>query len=62
MLALTPLALGVVAAVWGVCSMLTGYVSLGSIAAAAVLPVAVYLLEPPDNPELLWIDVLSRPE
>ena len=29
-----------------------------SIAAAAVLPVAVYLLEPPDRPELLWIDVL----
>jgi len=58
MLALTPLALAVAAAVWGVVVMLTGYVSLASIAAAAVLPVAVYLLEPPDIPQLLWIDVL----
>ncbi len=58
MLALSPLALGVAAAVWGVVLMLTGYVSLASIAAAAVLPVAVYLLEPPDIPELLWMDVL----
>jgi glycerol-3-phosphate acyltransferase PlsY len=58
MLALTPLALGVAAAVWGIVLMLTGYVSLASIAAAAVLPLAVYLLEPPDNPELLWMDVV----
>jgi acyl phosphate:glycerol-3-phosphate acyltransferase len=58
MLALTPLALGVVAVVWAVVVRLTGYVSLGSIAAAAVLPVAVYLLEQPNTPELLWIDVL----
>jgi glycerol-3-phosphate acyltransferase PlsY len=35
---------------------LTGYVSLGSIAAAAVLPLAVYLLEHPARPELIWID------
>ena len=58
MLALTPLALGVAAAVWAVVLMLTGYVSLASIAAAAVLPLAVYLLEPPDIPELLWMDVV----
>jgi len=57
MLALTPLALGVAAAVWAIVLMLTGYVSLASIAAAAVLPLAVYLLEPPDTPELLWMDV-----
>jgi acyl phosphate:glycerol-3-phosphate acyltransferase len=58
MLALTPVSLGVAALVWVVVVRLTGYVSLGSIAAAAVLPLAVYLLEHPDSPELLWIDVL----
>jgi glycerol-3-phosphate acyltransferase PlsY len=58
MLGLTPLALGVAAMVWGVVVLLTGYVSLGSIAAAAVLPFAVYLLENPRTPELLWIDAL----
>ncbi|MFL5474132.1 MAG: glycerol-3-phosphate 1-O-acyltransferase PlsY [Gemmatimonadales bacterium] len=58
MLALTPIALGVVAGIWGVVLMLTGYVSLASIAAAAMLPLAVYLLDPPDTPELLWMDVL----
>ena len=57
MLGLTPLALAVAAAVWAVLVLLTGYVSLGSIAAAAVLPVAVYLLERPSTAELLWIDV-----
>jgi glycerol-3-phosphate acyltransferase PlsY len=58
MLALTPLALAVAATVWAVVVLLTGYVSLGSIAAAAVLPLAVYLLESPGRPELLWIDTL----
>jgi acyl phosphate:glycerol-3-phosphate acyltransferase len=58
MLALTPLALAVAAAVWALVVLLTGYVSLGSIAAAAVLPLAVYLLENPRTPELLWIDTL----
>jgi glycerol-3-phosphate acyltransferase PlsY len=57
MLGLTPLALAVAVAVWAVLVLLTGYVSLGSIAAAAVLPVAVYLLERPSTAELLWIDV-----
>jgi glycerol-3-phosphate acyltransferase PlsY len=56
MLALTPLALAVCALVWGSLVLFTGYVSLGSIAAAAVLPVAVYLLERPTTSELLWID------
>jgi glycerol-3-phosphate acyltransferase PlsY len=56
MLGLTPLALGVAAAVWALLVLLTGYVSLGSIAAAAVLPLAVYLLERPTTAELLWID------
>lgn len=58
MLALTPLALAVAATVWALVVLLTGYVSLGSIAAAAVLPVAVYVLETPRTPELLWIDTL----
>ena len=55
MLGLTPLALGVAALVWGAVLLLTGYVSLSSIAAAAVLPPAVYLLEHPRTPHLLWV-------
>lgn len=57
MLGLTPLALGVAALVWVVLVLLTGYVSLASIAAAAVLPLAVYLLEGSVPPEVLWMDV-----
>ncbi|HEU5303688.1 MAG TPA: glycerol-3-phosphate 1-O-acyltransferase PlsY [Gemmatimonadales bacterium] len=57
MLGLTPLALAVAALVWVVLVLSTGYVSLGSIAAAAVLPAAVYLLEESIRPEILWIDV-----
>jgi glycerol-3-phosphate acyltransferase PlsY len=57
MLGLTPLALGVAALVWVLLVRLTGYVSLGSIAAAAVLPLAVYLLEGPVRPEVLWMDI-----
>jgi len=55
MLGLAPLALAVSAVVWGLLVRLTGYVSVGSIAAAAVLPLAVYLLEDSTSPELLWI-------
>jgi glycerol-3-phosphate acyltransferase PlsY len=58
MLGLTPLALSVAALVWAVVVRVTGYVSLASIAAAAILPVTVYLLEQPNSPELLWIDIL----
>ena len=57
MLGLTPVALAVAAAVWVVLVYLTGYVSLGSIAAAAVFPVAVFVLDPPARPEMLWLDV-----
>jgi glycerol-3-phosphate acyltransferase PlsY len=57
MLGLTPLALGVAAAVWGLVLLLTGYVSLASIAAAIVLPLAVYLLDRPTSPEVLWVTV-----
>jgi glycerol-3-phosphate acyltransferase PlsY len=58
MLGLAPLALGVAAAVWGLVLLLTGYVSLGSMAAALVLPFAVYLVERPASPELLWVAAL----
>jgi glycerol-3-phosphate acyltransferase PlsY len=57
MLGLTPVALGVAAVVWVVLVYLTGYVSVGSIAAAAVFPLAVYLLDPPAHPAMLWLDV-----
>jgi acyl phosphate:glycerol-3-phosphate acyltransferase len=55
MLGLAPLALAVSAVVWALLVRLTGYVSVGSIAAAAVLPLAVYLLEDSTSPALLWI-------
>jgi acyl phosphate:glycerol-3-phosphate acyltransferase len=55
MLGLAPLALAVSAVVWALLVRLTGYVSVGSIVAAAVLPVAVYLLEDSTAPALLWI-------
>lgn len=57
MLGLAPAALAVAAAVWVALVYLTGYVSLGSIVAAAVFPAAVALLEPPDQPLVLWLDV-----
>jgi acyl phosphate:glycerol-3-phosphate acyltransferase len=55
MLGLAPVALAVSAAIWVVLVRLTGYVSLGSVVAAAVLPVAVYLLEDSRTPALVWI-------
>jgi glycerol-3-phosphate acyltransferase PlsY len=58
MLGLTPLALGVAAVAWLIVVALSGYVSLASIAAAAVFPVGVYLLERLDRPEILWLDAL----
>lgn len=58
MLGMTPLALATAATVWAVVLLLTGYVSVASIAAAAVLPLAVYLLEQPTSPELFWMVVL----
>ena len=57
MLGLTPAALGVAVVVWAALVYVTGYVSVGSIVAAAVFPVAVYLLDPPDRPAILWLDV-----
>ena len=57
MLGLTPAALGVAVMVWAALVYLTGYVSVGSIAAAAIFPLAVYVLEPPDQPAMLWLDI-----
>jgi glycerol-3-phosphate acyltransferase PlsY len=58
MLGLAPLSLGVALVIWVVVLKLSGYVSLASIAAAASFPVGVYLLERPDQPEILWLDAL----
>lgn len=58
MLALTPIALGVSFAVWLVIVMLSGYVSLGSIASAAIFPAAVRILDPPGQPAIFWLDVV----
>jgi glycerol-3-phosphate acyltransferase PlsY len=57
MLGLTPVALGVAVVVWAALVYLTGYVSVGSIAAAAIFPLAVFLLEPRDQPAMLWLDI-----
>jgi glycerol-3-phosphate acyltransferase PlsY len=59
MLGLAPLALGASLVVWIVLVFVTGYVSLGSIVAAAVFPVAVLVLEPPADPRMVWLDVLA---
>jgi acyl phosphate:glycerol-3-phosphate acyltransferase len=57
MLGLAPIALAVATAVWAALVFTTGYVSLGSIAAAAVFPVAVLLFDPPAEPGMLWLDI-----
>jgi acyl phosphate:glycerol-3-phosphate acyltransferase len=56
-LGLTPAALGIALVIWIALVYLTGYVSVASIAAAAVFPLAVYLIDPPDQIEILWLDV-----
>jgi acyl phosphate:glycerol-3-phosphate acyltransferase len=43
--------------VWVALVFLTGYVSVGSIVAAAVFPVAVLLTDRPAVPAMLWLDV-----
>lgn len=57
MLGLTPGAVGICFVVWASVLALTGYVSLSSIAAAAVLPLAVYLLYPGSR-HLVWLDAV----
>ncbi len=56
MLGLTPAALGIAAAAWVALVFLTGYVSVASIAAAALFPLAVYLIDRPVRPAMLWLD------
>jgi glycerol-3-phosphate acyltransferase PlsY len=55
MLGLAPAALGVALVVWVALVFLTGYVSVGSIVAAAVFPLAALILERPEHPEMSWI-------
>lgn len=57
LLALAPLAVLAVAVVWALTVWLSGYVSLGSILAAALFPIAAEVLHP-DRPEPLWFDIL----
>jgi glycerol-3-phosphate acyltransferase PlsY len=59
-LALAPLATGVVIAVWAMLFAITGYVSVGSIAAAAAFPPAVYLTaRGQDKAVLLGVSVIA---
>jgi len=46
MLALTPLTIGILVVIWAAIVFSTGYVSLGSIVAAGLLPVLVWVLHP----------------
>lgn len=57
MLALTPAAIGIAIAVWALVVFGTGYVSVGSIGAASLFPLLVWLLHP-DWRRLIWVDVL----
>jgi glycerol-3-phosphate acyltransferase PlsY len=57
MLGLTPLAVLVTTIVWLVLVWTTGYSSLGSIVAAAILPLAAWLLHPADR-DLVWVQAL----
>jgi glycerol-3-phosphate acyltransferase PlsY len=55
-LGMAPLAVGVALVIWALLVWLTGYVSLGSIVAAAVFPVLVHVLYPARR-EHLWVYV-----
>ena len=55
-LGLAPLALLAVAVVWLVVVKVTGYVSVGSMIASALFPIAAELLHP-SRPEPLWVDI-----
>lgn len=56
-LGFAPFAFLVALVTWGVVVRVSGYVSLGSIVAAAILPPAVYLLHPERRP-LVWLFAL----
>jgi glycerol-3-phosphate acyltransferase PlsY len=55
-LGLAPWAFLVALTTWAVLVRLTGYVSLGSVVAAVVMPVALYLVYP-ERRQLLWLFV-----
>jgi glycerol-3-phosphate acyltransferase PlsY len=57
MLGLAPWAVLVAFVAWAIVVRLTGYVSLGSIVGAAVLPIAAWLLQPARR-EFIWIEVV----
>ncbi len=57
MLGLTPWAVLVALLVWLLVVRLTGYVSLGSMAGAIVLPIAAWMLHPAER-NLIWIQLL----
>jgi glycerol-3-phosphate acyltransferase PlsY len=57
MLGLTPWAVLVALAVWLIVLRLSGYVSLGSMVGAIVLPIAAWFLHPLQR-DIIWIQVL----
>ncbi|HET8761925.1 MAG TPA: glycerol-3-phosphate 1-O-acyltransferase PlsY [Gemmatimonadales bacterium] len=57
MLGLTPWAVLVSLAVWLLVVRVSGYVSLGSMAGAVVLPIAAWLLHPLQR-DIIWIQIL----
>jgi glycerol-3-phosphate acyltransferase PlsY len=54
---MAPLAVGLCLLVWLALVWLTGYVSVGSVAAAALFPAAVWMLYPDRRPTI-WIYLL----
>ena len=57
MLGFSPLAVGIAAVVWAAVVFSTGYVSLGSMIAAASLPIVVRIVRP-DDWQLFWADIV----
>jgi glycerol-3-phosphate acyltransferase PlsY len=55
LLALSPAAVGIGFAVWAAITFSTGYVSLGSIVAAALIPILVGVLDGPGP--VLWLTI-----
>ena len=58
-LGLAPAGFAASLAVWGLVLTLSGYVSLASIAAAVVLPAAIWILQPIRRDLVLWFAVLA---
>ncbi len=58
-LGLAPAAFGASLALWGIILAVSGYVSLASIAAALVMPAAVWLLQPSRRGMVAWFAVIA---